>query len=104
MDVLNTCNNKDDLIKNEGTRVFTTLYINFSEAQWQVTRESLMLYSQNSNSPQLICITLLPARIKMIQLKMKRLEWSQQFSHYKSLEIFPNTQGQLIPQSLVRPG
>ena len=104
MYVLVTCNNQDDLIKNEGDRVFTTLYINFSKAQGQVTPESLMVYSQNSNSPQLLCMSLLPARMKMIQLKMKGLEWSQQFSHYKSLWIFPNTQGQLTPQSFNRPG
>ena len=46
----------------------------------------------------------LPARMKMIQSKMKELEWSQHFSHYKSMGIFPNAQGQLTPQSLVRSG
>ena len=35
---------------------------------------------------------------------MKELECSQDFSHYKSMRIFPNTQGQLTPQSLVRSG
>ena len=33
MVVLVTCKNAEDPIKNEGTRVFTTLYINFSDAQ-----------------------------------------------------------------------
>ena len=37
-------------------------------------------------------------------LKMKALECSQDFSHYKSLGIFPDAQGQLTPQSLVRSG
>ena len=32
---------------------------------------------------------------------MKALEWSQQISHYKSMEIFPDAQGQLTPQSKV---
>ena len=31
MDVLVTCKNEEDLIKNEGGRVLTTLYINFSD-------------------------------------------------------------------------
>ena len=31
MDVLITCKYEEDLIKNEGTRVLTTLYINFSD-------------------------------------------------------------------------
>ena len=46
----------------------------------------------------------IPARMKMIQLKMKALECSQDFSHYKSMGIFPDAQGQLTPQSLVRSG
>ena len=45
-----------------------------------------------------------PARMKKIQLKMKALECSQDFSHYKSMGIFPDAQGQLTPQSLVRSG
>ena len=31
MIVLLTCENKEDPIKNEGARVFTTLYIDFSD-------------------------------------------------------------------------
>ena len=46
----------------------------------------------------------IPARMKKIQLKMKALECSQDFSHYKSMGIFPDAQGQLTPQSLVPSG
>ena len=46
----------------------------------------------------------LPARIKKIQLKMKALECSQDFSQYKSIGIFPDAQGQLTLQSMVRSG
>ena len=46
----------------------------------------------------------IPARMKKIQLKMKALECSQDFYHYKSMGIFPDPQGQLTPQSLVRSG
>ena len=49
-------------------------------------------------------MSLLPARMKMIKSKMKELEWSQDFSHYKSMGIFQNAQGQLTPQSLVESG
>ena len=42
------------------------------------------------------------ARMKKIQLKMDALECSQDFSHYKSMGIFPDAQGQLTPQSLGR--
>ena len=38
---------------------------------------------------------LLPARMKKIQLKMKALECSQDFSHYKSMGNFPDAQGHL---------
>ena len=35
---------------------------------------------------------------------MKALECSQDFSHYKSMGIFPDAQGQLILQSMVGSG
>ena len=34
-------------------------------------------------------------------LKMKVLEWSQQISHCKSMQIFYDAQGKLTPQSKV---
>ena len=46
----------------------------------------------------------LPARMMLIKSKMKELECSQDFSHYKSIGIFTDAQGQLTPQSLVRSG
>ena len=100
MDVLVTCKYEEDPIKNEGARVDTTLYSNFSDAQGQIT---LVLVSI-LNSSKLSCMSSLPARMRMIDSKMKELECSQDFSHYKSLGIFPDAQGQLTPQSLVRSG
>ena len=44
------------------------------------------------------------ARMRLIKSKIKTLECSQDFSHYKSMGIFPEAQGQLTPQSLVRSG
>ena len=46
----------------------------------------------------------LPTRMKMIHTKMKELECSQDYSHYKSMGIFPDAQGQLTLQSLVESG
>ena len=37
MNVLVTCKYDEDPIKNEGARVVTTLYSNFSDAQGQIT-------------------------------------------------------------------
>ena len=47
-----TCKNVEDPIKNEGARVFT-LYIDFSDAQWQITPESVVGSGRNLNSFQL---------------------------------------------------
>ena len=104
MVVLLTCRNKEDPIKNEGARVFTTLYIKFSDAQWKITLESVVVSGRNWNSSKLSCMSSLPTRMKLIHTKMKELEWSQDFSHYKSMGIFQDAQGQLTPQSLVESG
>ena len=104
MVVLLTCNNEEDPIKNTGARLFTTLYINFSDAQGQITLELVTVSGRNLFSSTLSCMSSLPARMRMIDLKMKELECSQDFSHYKSMGIFPDAQGQLTPQSLVRSG
>ena len=79
MVVLVTCKNEEDLVKNEGARVFTTSYINFSDAQGQITLESVVVSGQNLNSFKLSCMSLSPARMKMIQSKMKGLEWHNIF-------------------------
>ena len=104
MVVLVTCKNEEDLIKNKGTRVLTTLYINFSDTQGQIILELVVVYGRNLNSSKLSCMSSLPARMRMTNSKMKELECSQDFSHYKSTGIFPDAQGQLTPQSLVRSG
>ena len=49
-------------------------------------------------------MSLFPARMKKFQCKMKVLEWSQHFSHCKSMGNFSEAQGQLTPQSMVRSG
>ena len=42
----------------------------------------------NLNSSKLSCMSPLPARMRMIESKMKALECSQDFSNYKSMGIF----------------
>ena len=101
MVVLVTCKNEEDPIENVDARVFTTLYINFSDAQGQITLELVVVSGRNLNSSKLSCMSSLPVRMRMIDLKMKELECSQDFSLYKSMGIFPDAQGQLTPQSLV---
>ena len=84
--------------------MFTTLYINFSDAQGQITLELVVVSGRNLNSSKLSCMSSLPAKMRMINSKMKELECSQDFSHYKSNGIFPDAQGQLTPESLVQSG
>ena len=102
--VLLTCKKEEDPIKSRGARFFTTLNINFSDAQGQTTLELVVVSGRNLNSPKLSCMSSLPARIRMIESKIEELECSQDFSHYKSIGIFPDAQGQLTPKSLVRSG
>ena len=42
MDFLVACKNEEDPIKDEGARVVTTLFINFSDAQGQLTPKSVI--------------------------------------------------------------
>ena len=91
--------NEEDPIKNEGARVFTTLYIIFSDTQGQLTLELVVVSGRNLNSSKLSCMSSLPARMRMIKSKMKELECSQDFFHYKFMGIFQDAQGQLTPQS-----
>ena len=88
MDVLFTCKYEEDPIKNEGARVDTTLYSNFSDAQGQITLVLVSVSGRNLNSSKLSCMSSLPARMGMIDSKMKELVCSQDFSHYKSMGIF----------------
>ena len=67
MAVLVTCKNEEDPIKNEGARVFTTFYINFSDAQGQITLEFVVVSGRNLISCKLSCTSSLPARMRMIE-------------------------------------
>ena len=59
--IIVTCKNEEDSIKNEGARVITTLYIDFSAAQGQLTPWGGIL-------PKFTLIhASLPARMKKIQ-------------------------------------
>ena len=103
MVVLLTCKMKKIRSKNRGARVFTTLNINFSGTQGQITGVGGGIWPK-FELIQAFMHVLVPARMRMIDSKMKELECSQDFSHYKSMGIFPDAQGQLTPQSFVQSG
>ena len=93
MNFLVTCQYEEDPIKDRGARVFTTLYVNFSDAQGQIILDLVVVSGRNLNSSKLLCMSLLPAIMRMIDPKIKELECSQDFSYYKSIGIFPDAQG-----------
>ena len=93
MVVLITSKNEEDLIKTEGAIVFTTLYTICSDVQGQITLVLMVVSCRNLNSFKILCMSSLPARMKMIGIKMKELELSQYFSNYKSMEILQTFQG-----------
>ena len=55
MDVLIICKYEEDPIKNEGARVVTTLYINISDGQGQITLVLVSVSGRNLNSSKLSC-------------------------------------------------
>ena len=66
MDVLITCK-YEDRIQNRGARVVTTLYVNFSDEQGQITLGSVVVSGRNLNSSKISCMSALPARMRMIE-------------------------------------
>ena len=54
MSFLVACKNEEDPINNEVAGVVTTLFIIFSDAQGQLTPNSVMESCQNSNSSELL--------------------------------------------------
>ena len=77
MDVLVTSKNKKEPNKNEGASVATTLNIDFSNTQGQITPRTEVGPGRNSNSSEMLWMPLLLLRIKKIRIKMKALEWPQ---------------------------
>ena len=67
MDVLVTCKYEEDLIKNEGASVDTTLYSNISDAQGQIILVLVSVSGRNLNSSKLSCMSSLSARMSMIE-------------------------------------
>ena len=57
----------------------------FPNAQGQLTHKSLVQSCRILNPFEILCLFLLPARIKKNQSKMKELEWSKDFPHYNPM-------------------
>ena len=59
----------------------------FPDTQGQLTHKSLVRSCQILNPSKMLWFSLLPARIKKNQSKMKELEWSQGFPHYDPMGV-----------------
>ena len=66
MVILVTSKNEEDLIKNEGASMLTTLNIDFSNTQGQLTPQSEVESGRKSNSSEILWLSSLPARMKKI--------------------------------------
>ena len=91
MPVLETSKFDDDSIKNEraSTETAFTHYKsmgNFLDAQGQLTPLSVVRSGQNSNSSEILCMSLLS--IKRIGSKATEKRWRHRFPHYKSMGAF----------------
>ena len=86
MDVLVTSKNKEDANKNEGARVATTLNIDFSHTQGQITPQSEV------GDVMAILVT---SKYQEEPIEGARVATTQN-------NDFSNTQGQLNPQSDIR--
>ena len=84
----------------------------FPDAQWQLTPQSEVETSRNSNSSRCYGSLLFP-RMKKVQSKMKLLEWPQDFPHYNAMgaicchgnqssdQTWPKTKCNLSPSSMM---
>ena len=70
MDVLDTSKNKEYPNKNEGARVTTTLKIDFSHSQGQIALQSRVGYGGNSNSSEMLWLSLLLPSMKKVRSKL----------------------------------
>ena len=61
---------------------------NFLDAQGQLTPKSVVRSCPNSNSSEILCMSMLPASIKRIGSKTTEKRWRHHFPHYKSMEAF----------------
>ena len=94
--------NEENQMKNEGSRVVITLYsyvyfrrsraANYVAGGWVWPKIKLI---------QTFMVVLVTCKNEEIHSKMKVLEWSQQISNCKSMQIFYDVKGKLTAQSEV---
>ena len=91
MYVLVTYRDEDNQMKNEGARVVTTLYSYILDAQGQLTLQ--LVDGRGGQTPSNSYGSPCYLQMRKIHSKVKVLEWSQQISHCKSMQIFMMLKG-----------
>ena len=106
MHVIITCKYEKDQIKTAESRRKSGNTVFFSFYPYILPWKPVVGSGQISNSSKLSCMSSLPASInyKWFRTRTAEKKWQHRFSHYKSMEIFSDAQGQLTPQSVVRAG
>ena len=102
MVVLVTCKNEEDPIKNEGARsVHNIIHQFFRRARADNSGVGGGIWSK-FELIQAVMHVLVTCKNEDDQIKNEGARvFTQDFSHYKSMGIFPDAKGQLTPQSSV---
>ena len=101
MHVIITCKYEKDRIKNSREKV-TTLF--FSIKTLSVAMGTSSRIWPNFKLIQALMYVTVPASMKWIRSGTAEKKWQHCFSHYISMGIFSDAQGQLTPQSMVQSG
>ena len=104
MIVLHTCKNEEDAIKNEGARVLTRLYVIFFRRSRAANSEVSSGILPKFELIKAFIVVLVTSKNEEDPIKNEGARVLTSFSHYKSMGIFSDDQGQLTPQSLVQSG
>ena len=101
--ILVTCKNKEDPVKYEGARVFTTFYITFQTPRADNSGVGGDIWLKFELIKVLIYV-LITCENENDSIKNEGARVVTTFFHYKYMGIFQDAQGQLTQQSLVRSG
>ena len=85
---------------------YKSMGIFFTDAQGQLTLQSLVESCRILNPFEILWLSLLPVRMKKIQFKLKGLECSQDFPHYNPMGAIcchGNQFSSNLAQSLMQP-
>ena len=72
--------------------------IEFLDTEGQVALWYWVGSGRISNTSKLLCMSLLPARMKRMRSKTAEKKWQHRFTHYKPMGILSDAKGQLSLQ------